>query len=68
MDSHGNGNGNDRQRELDREIERYRKASVSALSQLEWIVGYLYKIRKPEIARTLDSNRKQILNDIQARE
>lgn len=68
MDSPGNGNGNDRERELDREIERYRKASVSALGQLEWVVGYLYKIRKPQLARTLDSNRKQILRDVQTRE
>jgi hypothetical protein len=62
------GNGNDRERELDREIERYKDASVSALGQLEWVVGYLYKIRKPQIARALDSNRKQILRDIQASE
>jgi hypothetical protein len=39
----GNGNGNDRERELDREIDRYREASLSALGQLEWVVGYLYK-------------------------
>jgi hypothetical protein len=70
MDSPGNnnGNGNDRERELDREIERYREASVTALGQLEWVVGYLYKIRKPRIARTLDTNRKQILKDVQTRE
>jgi hypothetical protein len=61
------GNGNDRERELDREIDRYREASLSALGQLEWVVGYLYKIRKPQIARTLDGNRKQILKDVQTR-
>jgi hypothetical protein len=66
--SNGNGNGNNRERELDREIERYRKASVSALGQLEWVVGYLYQIRKPQIARTLDNNRKQILKNVQARD
>jgi hypothetical protein len=63
MDSSGNG---DRQRVLDREIERYREASVSALDQLEWVVGYLNKIRKPQIARALDRNRKQILQRVQA--
>jgi hypothetical protein len=59
-----NNNGNDRQRRLDAEIERYQEAADSALGQLEWIIGYLHKIRKPAIARALDRNRKQILNDI----
>lgn len=63
MDSAGNG---DRQRELDREIERYREATVSALGQLEWVVGYLNKINKQQIARVLDRNRKQILKRVQA--
>jgi hypothetical protein len=63
MDSSGNG---DRQRVLDREIERYREASVSALDQLEWVVGYLNKIHKPQIARALDRNRKQIRQRVQA--
>jgi hypothetical protein len=57
-------NGNDSERRLDAEIERYREATDSALGQLEWIVGYLHKIRKPEIARALDRNRKQILKDM----
>jgi hypothetical protein len=61
-----NSNGNDRERPLDAEIERYREAADSALWQLEWIVGYLHKIRKPQIARVLDRNRKQILKDIGA--
>jgi hypothetical protein len=60
-----NNDGNDRQ--LDREIERYREAATSALGQLEWIVGYLHEIRKTQIARTLDRNRKQVLKDIEAR-
>jgi hypothetical protein len=64
MDS--SGNGNNRDRELDREIERYREASDSALDQLEWVVGYLHKIRKPEIASALDRNRKEILKRVQA--
>ena len=60
-------NGNDRERRVDAEIERYQEAADSALGQLEWIVGYLHKIRKPQIARALDRNRKQILKDIEAR-
>jgi hypothetical protein len=64
MDS--SGNGKDRERELDREMTRYREASVSALDQLGWVVGYLNEIRKPQIARALDRNRKQILKRIQA--
>jgi hypothetical protein len=59
-----NNNGHDRERRLDAEIERYREATDSALGQLEWIVGYLHEIRKPEIARTLDRNRRQILKDM----
>jgi hypothetical protein len=65
MDS--SNNGNHRQRALDREIERYREACVSALDQLEWIVGYLHRIHRPQIARTLDRNRKQILKEVRAR-
>jgi hypothetical protein len=34
------------------------------LEQLEWIVAYLYKIRKPELVRAVDRNRKQILERI----
>jgi hypothetical protein len=45
----------------DREIERYRQAALHALRQLEWIVGYLHKLRKSDLAKALDRNRKQIL-------
>jgi hypothetical protein len=60
----GNNYRNDRLGELDDEIERYREAAASALGQLEWIVGYLHKIRKDQIARALDRNRKQIIEEI----
>jgi hypothetical protein len=60
------GNDSEHERELGREIDRYREASASALGQLEWVVGYLNKIHKPQIARTLDRNRKQILKRLQA--
>ena len=59
-----NGSSNRRLQELDDEIERYREAADSALGQLEWIVGYLQKIRKVEIARALDRNRRQIIEEI----
>jgi len=61
------GNSNHRQRELDREIERYREASDAAWGQLEWVVGYLYTIRKPQIAWVINRNRQQILKDVEAR-
>jgi hypothetical protein len=64
MDS--SGKGKDRERELDLEIERYREASISALDQVEWVVGYLHKIHKQQIAKVLDRNRKQILRRVQA--
>lgn len=50
----------DRQRDLDAEVERYREAATAALEQLEWSVGYLREIRKPELANALDRNRRQI--------
>jgi hypothetical protein len=62
--SSGNNNRNDRLGELDDEIDRYREATASALGQLEWIVGYLHKIQKGELARALDRNRKQIIERI----
>jgi hypothetical protein len=45
----------------DREIVRYRRAATNALDQLEWCVAYLYRVRKPDIARAIDRNRRQIL-------
>jgi hypothetical protein len=59
--------GNGRQQELDREIDRYREASDAALAQLEWVVGYLYKLRKPQIAWAINRNRQQILKNVEAR-
>jgi hypothetical protein len=46
-------------------MTRYREAAASALSQLEWIVGYLNKVGKPQIARALDRNRRRILKHVQ---
>jgi hypothetical protein len=54
-------NGDDRERRLDHEIERYRQAATSALDQLEWCIDYLYRVRKPDIARAIARNRNQIL-------
>ncbi len=51
-------------RDLDREIERYRQAVELALDQLEWCIDYLYRVRKPEIARALSRNRSQIMKRI----
>lgn len=53
-----------RERELDREARLYRQAAIYALEQLEWIVGYLHQIRKSELARGLDRNRKAILERV----
>ncbi|HLM31998.1 MAG TPA: hypothetical protein VK326_10095 [Solirubrobacterales bacterium] len=43
-----------------REAERYRAAAEEALDQLDWLVGYLERIHKSEIARALARNRSQI--------
>jgi len=48
----------------DDETQRYREAATRALDQLQWTVGYLHRIRKPELARALERNRKQILESI----
>jgi hypothetical protein len=59
MDSN-KANGDDR----DREIERYREATLAALGQLEWILGYLRKISKSQVASALDRNRRHIMERI----
>jgi hypothetical protein len=51
----------DEDREPNRESERYRKAAVEALGQLEWCIEYLYEQRRAEIARTLSRNRATII-------
>jgi hypothetical protein len=53
-----------RETKLDREIQRYKQAATVALEHLEWAVGYLHQLRKPELARALERNRKQILESI----
>ena len=51
----------DRIRELDRETERYRAAAMQAVEQLEWCVNYLYRLRRPQLARSLEQQRAQIV-------
>jgi len=42
------------------EAQRYREAAEQTLGQLDWVIAYLYKIKKPEIAKALLRNRQQI--------
>jgi hypothetical protein len=42
------------------EVERYRRAAEETLNQVDWCIAYLYRIRKPEIARALEKNRSTI--------
>jgi hypothetical protein len=42
------------------EGQRYRAAAEQALEQLDWVIDYLHKIRKPRIANALRSNRTAI--------
>jgi hypothetical protein len=51
----------DEDRELDRQTERYRRAALEALGQLEWCVDYLYGLRKADIARAISRNRTRII-------
>ena len=64
MDPQGTDAANSRMRELDLEINRYRKAAVAALGQLEWVEGYLRKIQRRDLATALGRNRKQISEDL----
>jgi hypothetical protein len=64
MDPQGTDAADSRMRELDREINRYRKAAVAALGQLEWVEGYLRKIQRRDLATALGRNRKQISEDL----
>jgi hypothetical protein len=47
------------------EVERYRRATEQILDQLDWCVDYLYRIRKPRIARVIASNRREIRQRLQ---
>lgn len=49
-----------RSRRQDDELVRYRQAAEETLNQVDWCIGYLYRIRKPEIARALERNRRSI--------
>jgi hypothetical protein len=61
VETMGSGESRDDERERDRESERYRRAALEALGQLEWCVDYLYRIRKSDIAKAISRNRNQII-------
>jgi hypothetical protein len=48
----------------DRE-DRYRRAAVDTLQQLDWCVRYLQRIRRPEIARAVARSRNRIMRRLQ---
>jgi hypothetical protein len=48
-------------RDRNRELERYREAATGPWTRLEWCIDYLYRVRKPDLARAIARNRKQIL-------
>ena len=50
----------DDRRDWDDEADRYRYAAEKALDQLDWCVDYLREIRKPEIARAIARNQREI--------
>jgi hypothetical protein len=52
------------EQDVDHGLERYREAAERALDQLEWCIDDLYRARKPDIARALARNRKQILERV----
>ncbi|MEA2134754.1 MAG: hypothetical protein QOC68_2663 [Solirubrobacteraceae bacterium] len=40
--------------------ERYRAAAEATLDQLDWVIAYLHRIRKPRLAAVLAQNRSKI--------
>ncbi len=42
------------------DVERYRRVAEETLDQVDWCISYLYRIRKPDIARVLEKNRSTI--------
>jgi hypothetical protein len=44
--------------------ERYRRAAEDALQQLDWCIGYLHGIRKPQISTALARNRSYIRKNL----
>lgn len=46
-------------------VERYRLAAEEALNQLDWAIGYLYRIRKTPEADVLADNRQTIRQGLQ---
>jgi hypothetical protein len=50
-----------RQSRDEKRITRYREAADLAIEQLDWVIGYLHQIRKPEIARALRKSRTKIV-------
>ena len=53
-------NGKDVVRARADAARRYRLAAEEALSQLDWCVNYLHRIRKHRIAEVIDKNRTSI--------
>ena len=48
-------------RDRAREADRYREAAELALGQLQWAVDYQHRIRRPNLAAGLETNRQQIV-------
>jgi hypothetical protein len=42
------------------EAMRYRRAAEEALQQLDWCIGYLHGIHKPQVSTRLAKNREFI--------
>jgi hypothetical protein len=42
------------------EADRYRTAAEETLNQLDWVIQYLHRIRKHQIADVLKQNRDHI--------
>jgi hypothetical protein len=42
---------------------RYREAAELAIEQLDWIINYLRRIHKPQIAKALQQNRDTIVSN-----
>ena len=48
------------------DVQRYKAAANAALDQLEWVIDYLYRIRKPRLAAALRRNREDIARRVRS--
>jgi hypothetical protein len=47
-----------------REVTKYQRAAHESLDQLAWCVNLLYRLGKPQIARAIEANYRNIRQQV----